>query len=122
MLVTAINPGKSPGSAAQAAEWLQGALADIGVRADVNLGDGVALVSVWVNLLVWTDGNAYSWWSGKVRSGSGRRIYAFNPATDPVTAARRVAARREELRQDPERSSDLHDLADEPHGRSEVRG
>ncbi|MBB5960922.1 hypothetical protein [Planomonospora venezuelensis] len=67
--------------------------------ADVHIGYGMALVSVWAELLVWTNGYWFRWACGRSRAGNGRRLYAFAPADDVATAARRVVRRREELRQ-----------------------
>ncbi|MFI7028371.1 hypothetical protein ACIBK1_06650 [Microbispora rosea] len=85
-------------TAAQCAERLRLELEQYGVAADVHEGYGLALVSVWVELVVWTDGRWFRWRSGRT-STSGRPVYAFGPASDVVTAARRVAHRYGQLRQ-----------------------
>ncbi|MFJ2029080.1 hypothetical protein [Streptosporangium sp. NPDC087985] len=46
----------------RAANRLLTALEDLGIAADVHEGYGIALVSVWVDLVVWTDGASFSWW------------------------------------------------------------
>ncbi|MBG0820578.1 hypothetical protein HS048_07505 [Planomonospora sp. ID91781] len=86
-------------SAPQAAELLRDELARHGVDADVHAGYGMALVSVWVELLVWTNGRWFRWGCDASSAGNGRRVYAFGPADDVATAARRILRRREELRQ-----------------------
>ncbi|WP_182881675.1 hypothetical protein [Microbispora sp. H10949] len=84
-------------TAAHTAERLRVELEQYGVAADVHEGYGLALVSVWVELVVWTDGRWFRWRSGRT-STSGRPVYAFAPASDVVTAARRVAHRYRQLR------------------------
>src|SRR5690606_29601647 len=59
----------------------------------------LALVSVRAGLVVWTDGRCYRWWSGRQSRRTQRWVYAFGPADDPVTTARRIAARYKDLRQ-----------------------
>jgi len=85
-------------TAAECAERLRRELEQYDVAADVHEGFGLALVSVWVDLVVWTDGRWFRWRSGRT-STSGRPVYAFAPASDVVTAARRVAHRYGQLRQ-----------------------
>ncbi|GAA3447789.1 hypothetical protein [Planomonospora venezuelensis] len=80
-----------------AAEELQTELERQGIAADVHDGYGLALVSVWVDLVVWSDGECY-WWRTGWNTERRRTIYAWHPATDPVRAARRVARRYEDLR------------------------
>ncbi|MEV8630377.1 hypothetical protein AB0395_01855 [Streptosporangium sp. NPDC051023] len=80
-----------------AAERLKHALADLWVTADVHLGFGVALVSVWTDLLVLTDGRCFRWWTGEL-DRKGNRVYAYCSADSPVTAAHDVAKVREILR------------------------
>lgn len=83
----------------QAARQLRDELAALGIQADIHEGHGLALMSVWVGLVVWTDGWRYRWWSGRKSSRTGRWVYAFAPVDDPVATARRVALRYTELRQ-----------------------
>ncbi|MER6001988.1 hypothetical protein ABT120_25685 [Nonomuraea angiospora] len=45
-----------PLSALETADELCAALARMGISADVHEGRGLALVSVWTGLVVWTDG------------------------------------------------------------------
>ncbi|GLW20687.1 hypothetical protein Mame01_07300 [Microbispora amethystogenes] len=85
-------------TAARTAEQLRVELEQYGIAADVHEGYGLALVSVWVELVVWTDGGYFRWRSGRT-STSGRAVYAFAPTSDIVTAARRVAHRYGQLRQ-----------------------
>ncbi|WP_214416538.1 hypothetical protein [Sphaerisporangium fuscum] len=84
--------------AARAAHRLRRALEWHGITSEVHEGRGIALVSVCVDLVAWTDGSCYFWWSGTVSGSTGRRTYNYSPAGDPVTAARRVAGRYMELR------------------------
>ncbi|MFI9843495.1 hypothetical protein ACIHFD_41095 [Nonomuraea sp. NPDC051941] len=72
----------------------------MGIPADVQEGRGLALVSVWTGLVVWTDGLWYRWWTGR-RSQTGRWLYAHHSAFEPERAARRIAARYAELREAP---------------------
>ncbi|MGW0590301.1 hypothetical protein [Streptosporangium sp. NPDC002607] len=93
--------GKRPAQrcpAALAAERLRIGLEHCGVSADVHEGHGVALVSVWTDLLVWTDGRAYRWWTGKTSAKTGRRLYWVHGVDSPITIAHSVAQRYEELR------------------------
>jgi hypothetical protein len=62
-------------TAAECAERLRRELEQYGVAADVHEGFGLALVSVWVDLVVWTDGRWFRWRSGRT-STSGRPVYA----------------------------------------------
>lgn len=89
-------------SAVEAAQRLQQELAGLGIDSDVHDGYGLALVSVWSGLVVWTDGRVFRWKSGQDASGrparDGLGWDAYSPANDPVSTARRVAARYAELR------------------------
>ncbi|GAA4183326.1 hypothetical protein GCM10022252_10590 [Streptosporangium oxazolinicum] len=81
-----------------AAEQLRTALDDLGITADVHQGHGVTLLSVWVDLLVWSDGFRFMWWNGEYSMRTGRRKYAAHTAGNPATAAHRIAARYTDLR------------------------
>ncbi|MEU0517281.1 hypothetical protein [Streptosporangium sp. NPDC006007] len=95
------NPWSIP--AVGAAERLRHALADLWVTTDVHLGFGVALVSVWTDLLVLTDGRCFRWWTGELNR-AGNRVYAYCPADLPIAAAHDIARVRESLRtRQPER-------------------
>ncbi|GAA3417957.1 hypothetical protein [Streptosporangium vulgare] len=83
--------------AALTAERLRIGLEHCGIAADVHQGHGVALLSVWTNLVVWTDGLAYRWWTGKISAKTGR-LYRVYGVDNPITVAHRVAQRCEELR------------------------
>lgn len=87
-----------PLSALETANELHAALTRLGISADVHEGRGLALVSVWTGLVVWTDGFWYRWWTGR-RSQTGRWLYAHHSASGPERAARRIAARYAELRE-----------------------
>ncbi len=96
-----LTPGPAgipPLSAPATADQLRAALAARGVSADVHEGRGLALVSVWAGLVVWTDGFWYWWWTGR-RSRTGRWLYANHSATEPERAAGRIAARYAHLRE-----------------------
>ncbi|MFC6578129.1 hypothetical protein [Planomonospora parontospora] len=80
-----------------AAEDLREALEREGITADVHDGYGLALVSVWVGLIVWCDGERF-WWRTGWDDRRQRFTYAWHPAADPVRAARRVAFRYTALR------------------------
>ncbi|MFI6909134.1 hypothetical protein ACIBKY_48280 [Nonomuraea sp. NPDC050394] len=78
---------------------LRSSLRDLDVTADVHVGHGIALVSVWVELLVWCDGFAYRWWSGRISPVTGRRVYTTYSAESPGTVARALARRLTVLRE-----------------------
>lgn len=84
--------------AVHAAGLLRDELARQGVESDVHDGYGLALVTVWADLVVWTDGMVYRWWAGRVSQKTGRRLYAVYGVSNPATAARGVAFRYAELR------------------------
>ncbi len=92
-----------------AAESLRRALARHGVFADVHAGFGLALVSVWVGLVVWCDGERF-WWCTAWDSGRNRPVYAWHPAPDSTRAARRVALRYADLRKTHPLSEVVSDL------------
>ncbi|WP_143022313.1 hypothetical protein [Nonomuraea maritima] len=81
----------------RSAELLQRELRHDGINADVHDGYGLALVSVWVGLVVWCDGERF-WWRTGWNADRHRVIYAWHPADDPLRAARRIAMRYAELR------------------------
>ncbi|GAA3424609.1 hypothetical protein GCM10018953_17920 [Streptosporangium nondiastaticum] len=80
-----------------AAEALRTALAEHEITADVHDGYGLAVVSVWVDLLVWCDGRRF-WWRTDWNARQHRPVYAWHSALEPVQAARRVARRYADLR------------------------
>ncbi|WP_371779639.1 hypothetical protein [Streptosporangium subroseum] len=82
----------------QRADLLRAALADHGITCDVHDGYGLALVSVWVGLVVWCDGDRF-WWRTGWDARRGRFIYAWHPATDSDRAALRITVRYRELRE-----------------------
>ena len=83
----------------QAAERLRAALHQLGITTDTHAGYDLALVSVWVDLIVWSDGRLYWWWSGRKARRSGRWVYVIHSVDNPDAAARRVAVRFAHLRQ-----------------------
>ncbi|MET9344241.1 hypothetical protein [Nonomuraea sp. NPDC003804] len=106
------SPGKPPG--AQSAYRLQLDLADFGINSDVHVGTGIALVSVWVDLVIWvecaSEGWRYRWWTGRISSRN-RYVWAFCPADAHHTAARRIAIRYRELLAGHPLSETIADLA-----------
>ncbi|NUW38326.1 hypothetical protein HTZ77_44060 [Nonomuraea sp. SMC257] len=62
----------------------------------MHIGYGLALVSVWVGLVVWSDGERY-WWRTGWDADRKRVIYARHPAVEPARAARRIAFRYADL-------------------------
>ncbi|MCC5581560.1 hypothetical protein IMZ11_38760 [Microtetraspora sp. AC03309] len=93
--------------AAGAAERLKTELERYEITSDAHPGNGVAMVSVWTDLMVWTDGKfSYMWWGGAYAPNSTtRRRFTHSPVDDPALAARRVASRYAVVR------------AEDPHGR-----
>lgn len=81
----------------EAARDMGKALEALGVPADFHDGYGLALVSVWVGLVVWCDGDRY-WWRTGWDPQRKRVIYACHSALEPERAARLVAFRYAELR------------------------
>ncbi|WP_030924352.1 hypothetical protein [Streptosporangium amethystogenes] len=85
-------------SPAETAESLQAELDRLKISSDVHDGYGLALVSVWVGLVVWCDGDRFWWRTGwDVRRG--RFVYAWHCSTEPARAARRVAFQYAHLRE-----------------------
>ncbi|MFG1755233.1 hypothetical protein [Streptosporangium sandarakinum] len=93
--MTALFVGE--GGAVDAAEALRTALAEHEITADVHDGYGLAVVSVWVDLLVWCDGRRF-WWRTEWNARQRRPVYAWHSALEPVQAAQRVARRYADLR------------------------
>ncbi|MEU4229610.1 hypothetical protein AB0F17_35380 [Nonomuraea sp. NPDC026600] len=88
-------PGLRP--ADTAAEQLQDRLhAAHRIASEVRHGDGVALVLISTDLVVWTDGGIWWWWTGHT-TGRGRWIYNHASTANVATAARRIALRHAEL-------------------------
>lgn len=94
------------------AELLRQALERNGVTADIHHGYGLALVSVWVGLVVWCDGQ-YFWWRTGWNADRRRVIYAWHPAIDPVRAARRISMHYSDLRKAHPLSPMISELVDE---------
>ncbi|MFI7438694.1 hypothetical protein [Nonomuraea indica] len=94
------------------AELLRQALERHGVTADIHHGYGLALVSVWVGLVVWCDGQ-YFWWRTGWNAHRRRVIYAWHPAIDPVRAARRISMHYSDLRKAHPLSPMISELVDE---------
>ncbi|WP_433540711.1 hypothetical protein ACQP10_01145 [Streptosporangium sandarakinum] len=84
-------------SPVEAGEGLRGALHRLGIPADVIDGYGLAVVSVWAGLVVWSDGVRFWWQTGGWDERRRRAVYAWHSAMEPDRAARRVAFRYAEL-------------------------
>lgn len=95
---TSLLVREPPSPARLAALRLTQELERHGITGDVHEGYGIALVSVWVELVVWCNGFAYHWWNGEYWDKTGFRKHTFHTADNPATAARRVALRYAELR------------------------
>ncbi|WP_157594851.1 hypothetical protein [Streptosporangium amethystogenes] len=89
------NPAPGP---LEAAEGLRAALTQYGILSDVHDGYGLALVSVWVDLIVWCRGDQF-WWRTGWNPRQRRPVYARPPLVEPDRAAHRIALRYAELRQ-----------------------
>ncbi|WP_433498124.1 hypothetical protein ACQP1K_24965 [Sphaerimonospora sp. CA-214678] len=87
--------------AGEVAERLRVELERLGIAAEVRTGDGVALLSVWADLVVWCEqgqeGWRYRWWTGRLAE-TGLYLYTWCSAGAVKTAAHRVAERYAELR------------------------
>lgn len=83
--------------ALNAAMRLQRELGHLGIGSDVHDGYGLALLSVWVGLVVWCDGERY-WWRTSWDARRQRVVYAWHASTEPARAAHRVALRYAHLR------------------------
>ncbi|MEU4541987.1 hypothetical protein [Nonomuraea dietziae] len=66
--------------------------------ADVHDGYELALVSVWVGLVVWCDGDRF-WWRSGWDARRSRPVYAWHPAMEPNRAATRIARRYAQLQE-----------------------
>lgn len=84
-------------TAVAVADQLQRELALLGITTDLNDGYGLAVVSVWRDLIVWTNGERF-WWCEGWNYRRTRPLYAWLPTADPRRAARRIAKRYGELR------------------------
>ncbi|MGC5016248.1 hypothetical protein ACLQ2R_36255 [Streptosporangium sp. DT93] len=93
----------------KAAQALKAALGRCGIDADVNGGYGLAVVSVWRGLTIWSDGLTFWWGTGQRGVKHGRVLYARHTTQEPERAARRIAFRYADLRKD-------HPLPAEPVG------
>ncbi|MFC4013778.1 hypothetical protein ACFOY2_41590 [Nonomuraea purpurea] len=83
------------------ADQLQHELESHGITADVVNGYGLAVVSVWHGLLVWTNGDLF-WWRTGWNDRRDRPVFASHSTADPNRAARRIAARYWDLRSAPD--------------------
>ncbi|MDH2429278.1 hypothetical protein [Sphaerisporangium sp. TRM90804] len=83
--------------ALETAQTLKTGLAAHGISSDVHDGYGLALVSVWVGLVVWCNGDRF-WWRTGWNPQNRRIVYAWHPALDPDRAARRIAFRYAQMR------------------------
>ncbi|MFF5206088.1 hypothetical protein [Streptosporangium sp. NPDC000396] len=87
-----------PADPCQRAELLRTTLEKYGIACDVHDGYGLALVSVWVGLVVWCDGERF-WWRTGWDARRRRFVYAWHSAADPDRAARRITFHYRELRE-----------------------
>lgn len=95
------------GSAAvDAAGKLRDALAQHKITADVHDGYGLALVSVWAGLVVWSNGDRF-WWNAGWDDRRRCAVYASQPTSETVRAAQRIAFRYVELRKSHPRSEPI---------------
>ncbi|WP_326821988.1 hypothetical protein [Streptosporangium sp. NBC_01756] len=89
-----------------------------GVEGDVHDGYGLALVSVWADLVIWTDGMVYRWWNGCLAPRTRQRLYAVYGMDNPAAVARAVMLRYTELRENHPRSGLIAEaLLSYPYGR-----
>ncbi|MFC4006701.1 hypothetical protein ACFOY2_05680 [Nonomuraea purpurea] len=93
-----------------AADALAAALAAQGVSADVHDGYGLSLVSVWIGLVVWCDGEWY-WWRAGWDDRRKQVLYARHPTIEPSRAARRIAFCYADLRRRHPLSGAIGDVA-----------
>jgi hypothetical protein len=103
-LVMAATSGRSAARspAADVAYRLRDELAMQGIAADVHDGYGVALVSVWIDLVVWVECGLdgvwrYIWWTGRINPKTGRWVYTECPFAGVSSVARLVGERYREL-------------------------
>ncbi|GAA4235328.1 hypothetical protein FHR32_006741 [Streptosporangium album] len=89
----------SGSAAVDAAEKLRDALAQLKIAADVNGGYGLAVVSVWAGLLVWSNGDRF-WWNTGWDAQRRCAVYASQQASELDRAAHRIAFRYSRLRED----------------------
>ncbi|GAA2905780.1 hypothetical protein GCM10010517_71940 [Streptosporangium fragile] len=83
----------------EAAESLRAELGRLRISADVHEGHDLALVSVWVGLVVWCDGQRF-WWRTSWNARRRRFVYAWHSSSEPEGAARRVALWYAQLRRE----------------------
>ncbi|MEV7013926.1 hypothetical protein [Streptosporangium sp. NPDC051022] len=82
--------------AERAAGRLREALTRQRIASHVTTGYGLALVSLWYGLLVWTNGDRFWWcdgWNDQLRQPR----HASHRASEPDQAARRIARRYAQL-------------------------
>ncbi|MFI6295992.1 hypothetical protein ACIBEJ_30660 [Nonomuraea sp. NPDC050790] len=90
---------------------LRAELGRLGITADLHHGYGMALLSVWVDLVVWSDGLRFLWWGGQFSQATGRRTYIVHSTGNPAATARRIAQRYADLR----RTHSMSRLIEELH-------
>ncbi|GAA3109824.1 hypothetical protein [Streptosporangium carneum] len=82
--------------AERAAGRLRDALTRQRIASHVTAGHGLALVSLWYGLVVWSNGDRFWWcdgWNEQLR----RPRYASHRASEPDRAAQRIARRYAQL-------------------------
>jgi hypothetical protein len=77
-------------SARKAAEQLQVNLGRYDIPSDLHDGQGLALLSICVGLIVWCDGTRF-WWRTGWNEEHRRFVYAWQSSLEPDIAARRVS-------------------------------
>ncbi|MEV0422568.1 hypothetical protein [Streptosporangium canum] len=93
-------------AAADAAENLREALARHEIAVDVHDGYGLALVSVWAGLVVWSNGERF-WWNAGWDEQRRCCVYASQQTSDVVRAAQRIAFHYARLRSASTRSNPI---------------
>ncbi|MEV7013578.1 hypothetical protein [Streptosporangium sp. NPDC051022] len=83
--------------AEQAAHRLHRALAHHGIASHVTTGYGLALVSLWYGLVIWSNGDRF-WWCDDWDATLKQPRYASHRASEPDRAAHRIAQRYMRLR------------------------
>ncbi|MER7506696.1 hypothetical protein AB0L05_41800 [Nonomuraea pusilla] len=94
------SPSVEPVSPVRAAESLRVELERHGIVADVHDGYGLAVVSIWTGLTVWSDGLVFWWRTGNWDARRRRPVYAYHDVRDLERTARRVAFRFTQLRKE----------------------
>lgn len=103
-----MNPSRVPAhihASVRAAQLLQAELGHLHIKSDLHYGYGIALLSIWLELVIWSDGFRFLWWGGGIAKATERRRYVVHSVSDPAATARRIALRYAELRENPPASA-----------------